>query len=108
MQRTARSIAKSDRRASGFTPEGCDLVLGTLSRTSGINPEARQSEARHWEALMLSSRRQFLKTITAAAPMPLLTQSVCADDPPRRPRVAMITTVCFFRSHAFNFLENFL
>src|SRR5262249_32811876 len=57
---------------------------------------------------MERNRRGFLQTIAAGALFPWHARSVSADDPPRRPRVAMITTVCFFRSHAFNFLENLL
>lgn len=57
---------------------------------------------------MERNRRSFLQTIAAGALLPWQARSVFADDPPRRPRVAMITTVCFFRSHAFNFLENSL
>jgi hypothetical protein len=56
------------------------------------------------------SRRQFLKTATAAiAAAPGLTASaVAAAQPVKRPRVAALYTVFRFRSHAHNNLENFL
>ena len=52
-------------------------------------------------------RRRFLGTVAAGAALPRIRSAVLGDEP-RRPRIAVITTVCYFRSHAFNFLENFL
>ncbi len=52
-------------------------------------------------------RRQFLRTVAAGAAFSGIANPSFADEP-RRPRIAVITTVCYFRSHAFNFLENFL
>ncbi len=54
------------------------------------------------------SRRTFLQTLGAGATLPWLSDSLFAGQPARRPRVAVIYTVNFFRSHAFNFLENCL
>ncbi len=58
------------------------------------------------------TRRQFLVSTTAAGVTTsingeLLTGRGFGDEPSRRPRVAAIFTVFRFRSHAFNFLENF-
>jgi len=55
---------------------------------------------------MRQSRRQFLATtaglVTAAG-----TRSLWADDSPR-PKIAVVITACFYRSHAHVLLENFL
>ena len=55
-----------------------------------------------------NSRRAFLRTAAVGTLTPWLARSIHADEPARRPRVAVIYTVLRFRSHAFNFLENCL
>jgi hypothetical protein len=60
---------------------------------------------------MSVSRRRFLRGLLGA---PLLgaplagVASACAGEPRRRPRIAVIYTVCFHRSHAHVILENLL
>jgi hypothetical protein len=55
---------------------------------------------------MQFTRRQALQALAAA---PLMTcVPVSADQPRRRPRVAVIYTMCYHRSHAHVILENFL
>ncbi|MCI0680854.1 MAG: hypothetical protein L0Y71_02020 [Gemmataceae bacterium] len=56
----------------------------------------------------MRSRRKFLRAAAVGAFAPLLARAAHADEPARRPRVAVIYTVLRFRSHAFNFLENCL
>src|SRR6266540_579100 len=50
------------------------------------------------------TRRQLL----CAAALPIVSSSLPATQPARRPRVAAIYTVFRFRAHAHNILENFL
>src|SRR5213080_4149852 len=50
------------------------------------------------------TRRQLL----GAVAIPIVSSSLPAMQPARRPRVAAIYTVFRFRSHAHNILENFL
>ncbi|MBI3822166.1 MAG: hypothetical protein HY289_05740 [Planctomycetes bacterium] len=54
---------------------------------------------------MAFTRRQALQSLAAA---PLLTLPAFAGEPRRRPRVAVIYTQCYHRSHAHVLLENFL
>jgi hypothetical protein len=54
------------------------------------------------------TRRHFLQNLAAGTTMPWWAAATSAGEPSRRPRVAVIYTVLYFRSHAFNFLENFL
>ena len=54
------------------------------------------------------TRRRFLQKAGVGTALPWLARTSRADETPRRPRVAVIYTVLRFRSHAFNFLENFL
>lgn len=54
------------------------------------------------------SRRHFLRTAAVGSMIPSMVENRSAGQPVRRPRVAVIYTVHFFRSHAFNFLENCL
>src|SRR5262245_27681579 len=56
----------------------------------------------------LLSRRSFCRTAGLASVAPWLVDGLSAGQPQRKPRVAVIYTVNFFRSHAFNFLENCL
>lgn len=59
-------------------------------------------------ATSTKSRRTFLQTATVGTLTPWLAHATQAQEPARRPRVAVIYTVLRFRSHAFNFLENCL
>src|SRR5260370_323880 len=51
------------------------------------------------------TRRQALQTLAAA---PWITLPAWAEAPRRRPRVAVVYTMCYHRSHAHVILENFL
>jgi len=51
------------------------------------------------------SRRRFLQ---AAALAPALALPALASEPRRRPRIAVVYTTCYHRSHAHVILENFL
>ena len=55
-----------------------------------------------------STRRRFFQSVPAAAVLPWLANIAISGQPVRKPRVAVVYTVNFFRSHAFNFLENCL
>src|ERR1700720_4553623 len=52
------------------------------------------------------TRRQALQTTLAALPFAAL--PAVAGEPRRRPRVAVVYTQCYHRSHAHVLLENFL
>jgi hypothetical protein len=54
---------------------------------------------------MQFTRRQALQSLAAA---PLLTLPALAGEPRRRPRIAVVYTMCYHRSHAHVILENFL
>ena len=54
---------------------------------------------------MKFTRRQALHSLAA---VPLLTLPAWAGEPRRRPRIAIVYTMCYHRSHAHVILENFL
>jgi hypothetical protein len=58
------------------------------------------------EGPMRINRRQALQAAMAAAPLAVL--PTWGDEPRRRPRVAVVYTQCYHRSHAHVLLENFL
>src|SRR5438034_3633985 len=54
---------------------------------------------------MQITRREAMQAVAAA---PFLTLPIAADEPRRRPRIAVVYTSCYHRSHAHVILENFL
>src|SRR4051794_4412588 len=52
------------------------------------------------------TRRRLLRTL--AGTVPSLALPAWSSEPRRRPRIAVVYTICFQRSHAHVILENFL